>query len=194
MKALSLWQPWASLVAFGAKKYETRGWHTTHRGPLLIHASKRFARDEKDLCLEEPFESALVAGGIKALSEMPLGVLLCRVTMVDCLLIPEGTPSAEKLFGDGVMVRGVKLPPDGDERDFGNYTAGRFAWIFQDVELLPTPLPCKGMQGLFDVPSLDELARRLAEMPPPAPAAPKVAPLRLPPRRSAQRDLFDPES
>lgn len=40
MKALTLWQPWASLVALGVKTIETRSWSTSHRGPLAIHASK----------------------------------------------------------------------------------------------------------------------------------------------------------
>ncbi|TRU31740.1 MAG: ASCH domain-containing protein [Microcystis aeruginosa Ma_QC_B_20070730_S2] len=41
MKAISLWQPWASLVANGLKLYETRGWPTKYRGVLAIHAAKR---------------------------------------------------------------------------------------------------------------------------------------------------------
>lgn len=41
MRAISLWQPWASLVVLGAKKIETRHWSTNYRGPLLIHAAKR---------------------------------------------------------------------------------------------------------------------------------------------------------
>lgn len=37
--ALSLRQPWAELVVAGLKPIENRGWYTTHRGPLFIHAS-----------------------------------------------------------------------------------------------------------------------------------------------------------
>ena len=40
MKAISIKQPWASLVASGRKTIECRTWRTTHRGPLLICASK----------------------------------------------------------------------------------------------------------------------------------------------------------
>ena len=39
MKALSLYEPWATLIALGEKRYETRSWTTTYRGPLLICAS-----------------------------------------------------------------------------------------------------------------------------------------------------------
>lgn len=41
MKTLSLWQPWASLVALGIKTIETRSWSTKYRGPLAIHAARR---------------------------------------------------------------------------------------------------------------------------------------------------------
>lgn len=41
MKALSLWQPWASLMAFGEKKIETRCWSTKFRGEMAIHATAK---------------------------------------------------------------------------------------------------------------------------------------------------------
>ena len=40
IKALSLWQPWASAIAVGYKHYETRSWKTDYRGWLGIHAAK----------------------------------------------------------------------------------------------------------------------------------------------------------
>lgn len=41
MKALTLHQPWASLIAAGVKTIETRSWSTRYRGPLAVHAGKR---------------------------------------------------------------------------------------------------------------------------------------------------------
>jgi hypothetical protein len=41
MKALSIKQPWASLIAAGVKTLELRAWPTEHRGPLLICSSRR---------------------------------------------------------------------------------------------------------------------------------------------------------
>jgi hypothetical protein len=40
MKILSVWCPWAQLILCAGKDVENRGWSTTYRGPLLIHASK----------------------------------------------------------------------------------------------------------------------------------------------------------
>lgn len=41
MPVLTLWQPWASLVALGVKTIETRSWATKHRGRIAIHAAGR---------------------------------------------------------------------------------------------------------------------------------------------------------
>jgi hypothetical protein len=40
MKAISIKQPWANLIASGKKTIETRLWPTEYRGPLLIVSSK----------------------------------------------------------------------------------------------------------------------------------------------------------
>lgn len=41
LKAITIWQPWASLIACGAKQYETRSWKTDYRGPIAIHAAAK---------------------------------------------------------------------------------------------------------------------------------------------------------
>jgi hypothetical protein len=45
MKALSIMQPWAHLIVSGQKDVENRSWPTRYRGPVLIHAGKKFDRD-----------------------------------------------------------------------------------------------------------------------------------------------------
>lgn len=44
MKALSIKQPWASLIVDGHKPLENRSWNTKFRGEFYIHASKKFDR------------------------------------------------------------------------------------------------------------------------------------------------------
>ena len=41
MKVITLWQPWATLLAAGTKICETRSWKTNYRGEILIHAGKK---------------------------------------------------------------------------------------------------------------------------------------------------------
>ncbi|MCI0391874.1 MAG: hypothetical protein MOB07_24290 [Acidobacteria bacterium] len=59
LKALSLRQPWASLMAIGAKRNETRGWCTKHRGWVAIHAAGRMDDCEMDTALDPWFIEAL---------------------------------------------------------------------------------------------------------------------------------------
>lgn len=49
MKAITVWQPWASLLACGAKRYETRGWATRYRGPIAIHAAVKKLPKQADM-------------------------------------------------------------------------------------------------------------------------------------------------
>ena len=54
MKAISLLQPWATLVIIGVKTIETRSWGTHHRGNILIHASQ--GKAGSIFALEPPFK------------------------------------------------------------------------------------------------------------------------------------------
>ncbi len=71
IKAISLWQPWASLVAAHVKRHETRHWSTEYRGLLAIHAAKTLDRAgaPDELCeavLGRPVAIALAAGHLLA--------------------------------------------------------------------------------------------------------------------------------
>ncbi len=47
IKAISLHQPWASLIAMGLKKFETRSWLTNYRGKLVICAAKKNSKQQQ---------------------------------------------------------------------------------------------------------------------------------------------------
>jgi hypothetical protein len=77
--ALSVWQPWAHLLAvLGLKDVENRRWRTTYRGRLWIHASQR---------LDEEVYRALLAEGVDLppMDELPRGALVGAVELVDCV-------------------------------------------------------------------------------------------------------------
>lgn len=166
MKALSLHQPWASLMASGHKRVETRSWALRHRGPLLIHAAKKWNPDLASIAAVAPFRAALEAAGIafEATEEacergwgMPFGAIIGRVDVVDCVCtenVPDETPDipgAYKLMMDGLLhVSDV-------ERAFGDYSPGRFAFVCENAVRFAKPIPYSGCVGLFDVP--DELLK-----------------------------------
>jgi hypothetical protein len=143
MKALSLTQPWASLVAIGAKKIETRSWGTAYRGPLAIHAARKFPADCKDLCMGSPFMDALIRGGFESTEDLPLGAV---VAIANLHRVGRISWSDD---GDA-MVKGLDLPIEGDELEFGDYTAGRYGWVLTNVVRLETPIPVRGSLGLWE--------------------------------------------
>lgn len=164
MKALTLTQPWATLVAIGAKQIETRSWFTSYRGPLAIHAAAGYGkgglRGHKALCGTEPFCSVLneacarhydaldqSRGWLRAVAEhpfMPTGAIVATCELVCCKNI---TLSAR--YGwHGVAGRDWEMTDQ--ERAFGDYTPGRYAWLLTNVRALETPIPAKGTLGLWE--------------------------------------------
>ena len=137
MKALSLWQPWATLWVRGPKIIETRGWTTKYRGPLLVHAAKRFQRDEKELCQCEPFRRCLGEYHAK-IGGIPLGAILGKVNLCDC-----------------VRVETVRDHLSEQEKAFGNYSDGRWALLTDSRTAFPVAIPWRGQQGFFDVDEAD---------------------------------------
>lgn len=132
MRALTLTQPWATLVAIGAKRIETRSWGTAHRGPLAIHAAKSFPAEARDLLLQELFSTTLHQAGVIP-SELPLGSVVAICRLLDCFEMTEE------------WIATVKEP----ERSFGHYEPGRFAWILGKIEPLSVPIGARGSLGLW---------------------------------------------
>lgn len=165
MMCLSLWQPWASAIALGRKRIETRHWSTRYRGPLLIHAAKRWTAEEREFVADMIDDGFLPPDFVLP---PPLGALVAVSRLVDV----RPTEQAVRTLA-------------ADERVWGNYAEGRFAWILDDVVALPEPIALKGAQGLFDVP-----ANVLSGGAIPPELMPAVKPPPAPPAPSPQPDLF----
>lgn len=151
--ALSLWQPWATLLARGDKRFETRGWSTRYRGLMLIHAARQWSLRMAKACYEEPFFSILSAGG----TVFPAR---CDAVRLARLGLPFGAIVAIAELVDVVPTEGLEL--SGTERAFGDFRHGRYAFLYSNLFELE-PIPCRGEQGLFRVPRevRTEVARRL---------------------------------
>lgn len=132
MKALSLLQPWASLVVTGAKKLETRSWGTAYRGELLIHAST--GRAGALLTAEPPFPRY-----IKDFKQLPFGAIIGKVILSDVVKL-------EQLSLSDRVVNQLTL----EERAFGDYTNGRYAWVMEEPVQFKNPVFTKGTLGLWE--------------------------------------------
>jgi hypothetical protein len=154
MRCLTLTQPWATLVAIGAKQIETRSWRTSHRGPLAIHAAAGVGslggkRGFQDLCDTEPFRSVLAIAGIQSAADLPLGCVLATCTLVSVVPTRQMT-NGSSCWWDGPDGRRYAYTLSDQERAFGDYTAGRFAWLLADVVALSAPVPARGSLGLWE--------------------------------------------
>lgn len=91
MKALSIRQPWAWLIVNGHKTIENRTWKTTHRGPVLIHASKTpdLTADEMAAYRRAAWEEC----GVVIPADLPLGGIVGMADLVDCTLTPDDPDS-----------------------------------------------------------------------------------------------------
>lgn len=142
MKAITIHQPWATLIALGEKRFETRGWATKYRGPIAIHAAKKV---DKAVCQKEPFRSVLANHGYTA-DNLPTGAVVATANLKECLrIVTPGTGQvAAYRDADDAMI-----PIDGHEKIFGWFDRGRFAWQMTDVKEI-NPVPVKGHQGLWN--------------------------------------------
>lgn len=142
MKVITLWQPWASLIALGLKRYETRSWLTNYRGPLAIHAAKRpMRRDEIELLSWLMVYAPSADGQAKAellLSTCPLGEIVAVCNLANC----------QRMTMDGIAdAIGINAQSE-VERAVGDWSYGRYAWKLSSVRPLIEPVPYRGRQGL----------------------------------------------
>ena len=135
MRAITLFEPWASLMAIGAKTQETRGSRTAHRGDICIHAAKR------DNMTPEELVPAIIRAFESRHTQPNPNSLGCIVAVVE---LWDVQPS-EKFI--------VEAPPRADriviskeEFAFGNYTDGRWIYRTRNLRRLAEPIPCRGLQ------------------------------------------------
>ena len=141
MKALTLWQPWASLIALGEKTVETRCWDTKYRGELAIHAATRMPARYLGASRYLPAFGDECADVLKvkrdavgpAINQLPRGAVLCVVRLMQV----ERTEFARSYLCQRELI-------------FGNYDDGRYAWILELVEKFETPIPAKGNRMLWN--------------------------------------------
>lgn len=152
MKAISLWQPWASAIAVGLKQNETRHWPTPYRGPLAIHAAQKHDRSLARFFASMMSQGPMIEGFQKAklysYALLPRGAIVAVAELFACL--PTDQFRTQTAGADSFTIISEI------EAMLGDYTPGRFAWRLCSVRPLKQPYPFAGHQGFFEVP--DEVA------------------------------------
>ena len=126
LKALTIPQPWATLIINGIKDVENRSRRTHYQGPLLIHSAKSFGRANEEAALD-----TIQTHGINMVDAMllcsphwaPRGFILGTVDVVDCV---DNSSSEWAAFGP-------------------------WHWLLENPQPWPEPVPWRGRQGLWSI-------------------------------------------
>lgn len=151
MKAITIWQPWASLLACGGKRFETRSWATSYRGPIAIHAAKKDVFDALALIpVPVALEMKKLIGA--EWKDLPTGAVIATANLVGCHGICEVQKdrTSPRVAGYRDCNRiGTWIVASDREVSFGDWTPGRYAWELSDMKII-APVPVSGRQGLWE--------------------------------------------
>jgi activating signal cointegrator 1 len=165
---ISLWQPYASLMAWGFKRIETRHWAWPGDLPafLAIHAAKKWDGELAAMCRTPQFAECLEKMGVIWTSgrhsggfcsvrhwaklqrpSLPFGAVVAVVRLVECV----STGMVRAAFDNGISTFAARAlaDPSRAEAHFGNYESGRYCWTTDRVFRLPTPISERGCQSIW---------------------------------------------
>lgn len=154
MKSITLWQPWASLMAVGAKRVETRWWpapRTLQKDEAVaIHAAVRAPwkgfNEMSGMAISAAIE-AFGKFGIEKPELLPTGCVVAVCVFQCC--------RPTDILLDEVSTK---------ERLFGDYSAGRYGWELPLLYRLPEPIAARGQQGLWEWEAPEELVRHVEDL------------------------------
>lgn len=155
LRAISLWQPWASLVAIEAKRNETRPRPWNFDGEVAIHAAKLCWRDAvpeyavpalTHLWANRARFDGYHANIFDLYLSLPFGKVVCVVDKRGC--VATGDDNGD----DRSLTR--------QEIELGDYSPGRFYYPLRNCRRLREPVTCTGAQGIFLLPPEVEAAVR----------------------------------
>lgn len=161
MKAIVLYQPYATLMAIGVKKNETRPRPWAHVGDVAICAAKlKWTTEVPEWAipaleelwahrrLVDPLYLKMPGKSIQTVyNELPFGKVVCVVEKTGCV-------STNDDNGDDRSLTPVELK-------VGNYEPNRFYYSTKNVRRLTTPVRVIGSQGVFELPAtVESLVRR----------------------------------
>lgn len=141
MPCLTVVQPWATLIAIGAKRAETRNWLREEMAGrrVAIHAAARWTPSQAAFSagaapVARALEAAGYARGPGGGFRLPLGSVVGTARISGFAEYSALAPQDWRRVAAAAM---------------GDQDHGRFAWLLEDAERLPTPVPASGQRGLW---------------------------------------------
>ena len=150
MKAITLHQPWASLIACGLKTIETRHWPPPRAvvgERIAIHAAKR-PPDVRE------WNEDLRQAFLQHVAAIPLGAIVTTARLAAVLKVTQNPllRGCEPGYGYVLVTTRLSTPEhlEIEIDSFGDFSLGRWLWMLTDVKKVEPPIPARGHQRLWD--------------------------------------------
>lgn len=151
MIAITLWQPWASLIAAGVKSVETRSWAPPENvigRRIAIHAAARRVENHLNLETIDALEDEF---GGHWFQDIPRAAVVCTALLTGAYQVLTGRQDDIGCVDLGARVPGSYPDLCGIQTDaFGDYRQARWLWRLENIEPVNPPIPAKGKQGFWD--------------------------------------------
>ena len=145
MKALTLHQPWASLIAHGVKTIETRSWAPPQSlvgQRIAIHAGKNVVGPQ--LLNRNTRQAIARLFGEEWKKDIPKGAVVATALLKDARQVGVQRYVGRVLASSPSYTGWIEPDP------YGDFSTGRWLWFLMDVEPCNPPVPAVGHQGLWD--------------------------------------------
>ncbi len=126
MKAITIEQPFASLISIGIKTIEVRPWYTDYRGSLAIHSAETFKP------VDDPYYQSLLSSSGLDCEQLPLGKIVAIARLVGC----------KKVVASNI--------PCYPELAFNDFVLGWYALELVDIHPVEIPVRTEGDDLLWD--------------------------------------------
>lgn len=134
MKAITIKQPWASLIVEGIKPIENRTWKTNFRGRVLVHAGAKQLNSKDLFSIEKVNEIHPDLLDDIENGNLPTGVIIGSVEIVDCVINHPSIWAEKSLHTDGENIFGKPINN----------------WVLANPIKFPEPIPCKGKPSFWE--------------------------------------------
>lgn len=140
MKAITLYDPWATFMALGFKTNETRPMRTKHRGDICIHVAQK----PPELIGQQWLGKLSRAGERDWPSN--LGNIIAVVEIYDVLPSEDFISGTQAATTKSMFKLGTSITISDEEFELGDYSEGRFIYRTRNLRRLKYPVPASGLQ------------------------------------------------
>lgn len=139
MKAITVKQPWASLIVEGIKDIENRTWPTKFRGRVLIHAGANPVKFNAlgDILTFQQFD--ILKGNVSPFIGNYLGAIIGSVEIVDCVI------NHHSIWAEKSNL--YQLAPEETSED---YPDPIYNWVLANPIKFDKPIPAKGKLSFWE--------------------------------------------